>query len=131
MALAPHQVHVVDQEEEMKILIELFTKEVTQSHQDDDSCKAEVERSLKLNALSNVSNRVQTTTNAHVLPPPSPFVRRKKSSRQAPRGPLFIEVDMVPKASSNQVVGPREDYKAGKSDAVDEYNDVLGFLMGL
>ncbi len=120
--VAAHQVDGVDQEKEIKILIELFTKEVRPDY--NASSNAVVVQALNLNALNIVSNTVHpnTSTNA-LLPPPSPFVRRKRQLQQVPVGPSFVEVDEMPiecKALSHQ-----------RDEPPDEYSVVLGFLMGL
>ncbi len=103
---AAHRDDIVDQDEEMRKLIDLFSNGRNDNDQHQNTAKS----------------ALRSGTNYDALPPPSSFVRRRKISYAVPVGPSLVqaEVDMEPTACI-----------VSSTDPHDEYGTVLNFLMGL
>lgn len=100
----------IDQEEEMAKLISLFIHDM---HTD---LEAKESKGSDLNLRSEPT--IQKTSNIHVnLPPPSTFVRRRKTAVRTPSAP-----PMGPSCSPE----PTND---SSSDQSDEYDKRLEYLM--
>jgi hypothetical protein len=92
-----HAADIFDQDKEMATLIRLFSK--GQGEDQDGSsgcCRSKSMQDLESNRQNTLKRELQP--GMRVLPPPSPFVRRRKSSHTVPYSPPFVEVDVEPTA---------------------------------
>jgi hypothetical protein len=109
---AAHRSDVLDQDEEIKTLIRIFSK----GDVDDKN------RHFKPVQMQKKSNVFQRSTNPELLdplPPPSKFIRQRKSSYTVPPGPLSVQSDVEStfKDSSSAI------------EPLDEYDIALNFLL--
>ena len=110
----------INQDEEIATLIRMFTIGRNEGKNSDSAHIFKAVQSLDMEHRNTDGLTRPHGTYPCTLPPPSPFVRRKKSSHKAPGGPSSIHVDLEPTASKHS---PKD------VPLKDEYSVVLEFLM--
>jgi hypothetical protein len=107
-------VDAFDPDKEIATLIRLFSQGQGDDRDGCSGCRTKPE--LKSNDQNSLKRAVNYGT--EVLPPPSPFIRRRQPSHAVPFGPSFAQADVEPSAciaSSSQNEshpGPHDLYDA-------------------
>jgi hypothetical protein len=117
-----HQKLVVDQDEELRTLIRLFSNGGKHRDANQDGGNNHSFKAVQSNLQSETKPALRSATNADALPPPSAFLRRRKSSYAVPMGPSLVQADVEPRNGR---------VSSADHEPHDEYSVVLSYLMGL
>ncbi len=112
------QAELFDEAKELKTLIWMFSNVKPKCQNDNEACSLKVAQSVEMKLIKR---EFRPCLISDALPPPSPFLRRRKTFHAVPTGPSFVEADVEPTAckASSPPDKPHDD----------EYAAVLDYLM--